>query len=529
MKKIFICIFALLCFFTFASAEELGVAEPSLLPNNPFYFLKDIGREVQLFLTFNPIKKAELRMDFVNQKLAEAEKVSENNPSNQDAINKALENYKKETEKLYSYAATLNKNNSDNQALLNKIVSNNLLHQVILEQMEYSLSNKEKIAEVKTKSLENLTNASFSVSTSEQVKEKLQEKLQSQDIKPVSKIEILDKMEERLNNQEQKKAIIQLQEQMISQNLENENLTQEEKLKIEEIANELSTNTTYKKMILENFTRKIITENQSVLNQLDGISQEDLQKLNDLAQNILSQEAIDINNVVTEFNSLEISPESKGIIDDVIGDLINKINKDDIACATIYNPVCGTDNKTYPSACEAKKAGIDIDYKGECGACVQENGRAVLNKQNCCDNLVFCPVAIAGVSSMGICRKTCESNNDILCTTEYSPVCGDNNKTYSNACEAKRAGVGVKYKGRCEDDNPNSAIPNSQSQTPAVPSPNSIQTANPSSEYCLKLGYALEIRKGSNGGEYGVCKFPDGTECEEWAFYRGECGASFRK
>ena len=204
---------------------------------------------------------------------------------------------KKETEKLYSYAATLNKNNSDNQALLNKIVSNNLLHQVILEQMEYSLSNKEKIAEVKTKSLENLTNASFSVSTSEQVKEKLQEKLQSQDIKPVSKIEILDKMEERLNNQEQKKAIIQLQEQMISQNLENENLTQEEKLKIEEIANELSTNTTYKKMILENFTRKIITENQSVLNQLDGISQEDLQKLNDLAQNILSQEAIDINNV----------------------------------------------------------------------------------------------------------------------------------------------------------------------------------------------------------------------------------------
>jgi len=83
MKKIFICIFALLCFFTFASAEELGVAEPSLLPNNPFYFLKDIGREVQLFLTFNPIKKAELRMDFVNQKLAEAEKVSENNPSNQ--------------------------------------------------------------------------------------------------------------------------------------------------------------------------------------------------------------------------------------------------------------------------------------------------------------------------------------------------------------------------------------------------------------------------------------------------------------
>jgi len=47
--------------------------------------------------------------------------------------------------------------------------------------------------------------------------------------------------------------------------------------------------------------------------------------------------------------------------------------------------------------------------------------------------------------------------------------------------------------------------------------------ANPSSVYCVKLGYQSEIRKDEAGNEFGVCIFPDKSECDEWAFYRGEC------
>jgi putative hemolysin len=47
---------------------------------------------------------------------------------------------------------------------------------------------------------------------------------------------------------------------------------------------------------------------------------------------------------------------------------------------------------------------------------------------------------------------------------------------------------------------------------------------NPASAFCEEQGYELEIRTAADGSQQGFCLFPDGTECDEWAFYRGECG-----
>ncbi len=60
------------------------------------------------------------------------------------------------------------------------------------------------------------------------------------------------------------------------------------------------------------------------------------------------------------------------------------------------------------------------------------------------------------------------------------------------------------------------------SPTPAQPTVES-GLANPASVYCEEQGGQLEIRTGDDGGEYGVCVFSDGSECEEWAYYRDEC------
>jgi putative hemolysin len=54
----------------------------------------------------------------------------------------------------------------------------------------------------------------------------------------------------------------------------------------------------------------------------------------------------------------------------------------------------------------------------------------------------------------------------------------------------------------------------------AAPTPN---MPNPASVFCEEKGGRVEIRTAADGSQQGFCLFTDGTECDEWAFYRGEC------
>ena len=47
---------------------------------------------------------------------------------------------------------------------------------------------------------------------------------------------------------------------------------------------------------------------------------------------------------------------------------------------------------------------------------------------------------------------------------------------------------------------------------------------NPASVHCRDQGGSLELRQQAGGGVIGMCRFPDGRVCEEWAFFRsGAC------
>jgi putative hemolysin len=61
------------------------------------------------------------------------------------------------------------------------------------------------------------------------------------------------------------------------------------------------------------------------------------------------------------------------------------------------------------------------------------------------------------------------------------------------------------------------ALGSAQGQGPPVGLP------NPASVYCVEQGYELIIVDEPEG-QVGMCVFPDDTQCEEWSFFRGECG-----
>jgi len=53
--------------------------------------------------------------------------------------------------------------------------------------------------------------------------------------------------------------------------------------------------------------------------------------------------------------------------------------------------------------------------------------------------------------------------------------------------------------------------------------PNTAGIANPASVYCVENGGKSAILTKGDGSQYGICIFPDGSQCEEWAYYKGEC------
>lgn len=65
------------------------------------------------------------------------------------------------------------------------------------------------------------------------------------------------------------------------------------------------------------------------------------------------------------------------------------------------------------------------------------------------------------------------------------------------------------------------------SQTPANTNQQSTTgisagLANPAAVYCEEQGGELE-NKTDQYGVYGVCVFPDGSKCDQWAYFRGAC------
>lgn len=294
MNKKIVITLALIIAFSFTGISHTNASTDSnILPNNPFYFFKDLGRNIQDFLTFNPAQKVELRLQVAEEKLSEIEKIAETNP-NSLKYEEYLKGYIKAVERVKEKISTINEEKKE--TVLDNITSTMIKQEVRLEDLKNAIrtDNGEMVKQVKNNIVKEYTATSLQVGNEDSIKNKIENIVSNMDREQVGRIE--EEAPENLKNILKNINIVQRikEENTATENSSSDSLinrVNEDAQKIgltpAEILSEVGTFSAEDKATLERYALDVLAGNKSKeeivqdFNQIN-LSEDALEKLNNL-------------------------------------------------------------------------------------------------------------------------------------------------------------------------------------------------------------------------------------------------------
>lgn len=624
-------------------AEDLGISDPKILADNTLYQVKSFWQGLRSALTFNPVKKAELKLQYANEKLIEAKKLAEikNNP---ELAVKALEKYQNqisEVAKIVENASDKMKEKADN--LTNKIIDYSFKQQKLIDNLEKKLDVQQgQIAQqAKNQGLEILGKTISGMIPVEQINNKINGVIDNQkgsEFKNFKNLEILKAVEQKVP--ETAREAIRQAQQNVLQKLETEINQSQEKEKFQNyVANIGGDETRHLEIIQEMVQKEIpqtirqelnkakekiierVEKKMQMLNEeqqkkflapLEGGSIENLRTLKELENNLSPEIANEIletkNKAIDNFRKnleLATTPEQQtaylnkieelsdvkqlGILEEVEKVLPQEeknllIQIKERVANRIKNEIKNTENEEQKNLVlekitDASPEQMEI-IKGS--NLPLEVVNTVLNKQiekiqekiqnaenmENIQNLKEKIVKIENVKEelekmapeiMNLIENKIEEKGKELTSektkeqieklkNELDQVLGNENfeklvdstlieiaKKRLNEAEAAfnqgdfgqafgQATAGLHQIASLKKMIKEKELQQNMIQERIKQKEQKIEEKteipNPASQYCIKMGGIHELK-----GQYGICHLADGTDCEEWEFFRGNCPA----
>jgi len=444
LLNIFLVSLCLLCAFSFVSAEEatvveeevtaqdLNVAEPTILPDSPFYFLKNISREIQSIFTFDQVKKAELRERFTNEKLIELKKVAEKT-ENVEVIKKATENYRKEAAKFKEVVENIEKTAEESEDVsnfLDKFIQQQTLQQTVLQKLASQVPAEvlEKITEAREAHLERFGEVMNKLENKEKIQERLQnnlEQAEGNEFQNFKTLEILDALEEK-SPQEIKEAVQGVSANILTKLKEKiESMTSEEMGRFQDYTENLSGLKEKQMEIIENLKSELQDQPQIIQKLLQTREKMIEQVQEGFGEENTAVSCPQISKPAATFcpnGRIVIKKDDQGCIasfDCIVPaetSATPKTSPENQACITLWDPVCGKDGKTYSNKCYASAAGTEAEYRGTCSSEGQSTNAACKSmwwydsNSSYCQQKQFCGLYMyLGLQTFGT-KEECETS-----------------------------------------------------------------------------------------------------------------------
>ncbi len=130
--------------------QDLGAKDARVLPDSPLHFLKRFGRRAKEAVTFNPIKKAEVKLQHATQELYEAKKMAETKGVEDKGVAKAIIDATDRAEKkLGDIAKAADKLKAEKATaspavdnLLERVLDKQIKHEKVLDVLEDKIVDK---------------------------------------------------------------------------------------------------------------------------------------------------------------------------------------------------------------------------------------------------------------------------------------------------------------------------------------------------------------------------------------------------